>query len=640
MKEQKGNFSNDGKDTFDPRKKYVGVRLQQGVPLLDRDWNELEDIRRYEEAMLRRWYIGNGSPDDGFKISAVEPEANDFKIVAGRCLVDGFEAVNEKDLLYSEQDGVAELTKPTAKRVDLVYLDLWIGEITSREDDDLKNSDDVNVETCVRHRLEWRVRVAEGSEKYVREEFHHYYDIARVTWTAGEDIIPNASIQDIRRTGLALHLLKDVTAGLTDNSVVDTLHRHSKLVASDGSPDPALSVDKAGNVGIGTVDPKDKLDVRGTITTSGSNIELTQQASGNRYSYIDFHGDDTYTNYGLRVIRYNTGANAESRIHHRGTGILRLYTQESRSHIVLQPGGNVGIGISKPEADLHVDGDMRIGTSKTPRRLTIYGPKNSDTYDGALIVRWSTSPIYLRIDHNEIDCTQNLYLNYYSKRRVQVGSDTDGAGGMKVFGNLRVTGNISAGGGKGGYVTDRFVNQSGDVLEQGDVVILSRKSAKIYCGVEDNIPVPDADLTSDVYDRRVCGIVSEIVVEEEPEFPEGEEEIQAKNKPRRDVKGYGVFDDGVKRLQVFSANELEKLDIKKIGKGQIGEMVTMGCFAHCKVDADIFSIEVGDLLTTSPTKGHAQKVLEPEKAIGAIIGKALGSLKKGKEKIPILVVLQ
>ena len=115
-----------------------------------------------------------------------------------------------------------------------------------------------------------------------------------------------------------------------------------------------------GKVGIGTDDPKAKLDVRGTITTSGSNIELTQQASGNRYSYIDFHGDDTYIDYGLRVIRHNTGENAESRIQHRGTGILRLHTQESGSHIVLQPGGNVGIGTTDPKAKLHIAGNLRL----------------------------------------------------------------------------------------------------------------------------------------------------------------------------------------------------------------------------------------------------------------------------------------
>jgi hypothetical protein len=37
----------------------------------------------------------------------------------------------------------------------------------------------------------------------------------------------------------------------------------------------------------------------------------------------------------------------------------------------------------------------------------------------------------------------------------------------------------------------------------------------------------------------------------------------------------------------------------------------------------------------SPTKGHAQKVLKPSRATGAILGKALGLLEKGKGKIPV-----
>lgn len=62
--------------------------------------------------------------------------------------------------------------------------------------------------------------------------------------------------------------------------------------------------------------------------------------------------------------------------------------------------------------------------------------------------------------------------------------------------------------------------------------------------------------------------------------------------------------------------------------------------AYCKVDARHSSVEVGDLLTTSSTKGHAMKAEDPTKAIGAIIGKALGSLKDGLGMMPVLVTLQ
>jgi hypothetical protein len=60
----------------------------------------------------------------------------------------------------------------------------------------------------------------------------------------------------------------------------------------------------------------------------------------------------------------------------------------------------------------------------------------------------------------------------------------------------------------------------------------------------------------------------------------------------------------------------------------------------CKVDAQFGAIEVGDLLTTSPTPGHAMKTSDPFKAFGAVIGKALRPLTEGQGLIPILIALQ
>ena len=61
---------------------------------------------------------------------------------------------------------------------------------------------------------------------------------------------------------------------------------------------------------------------------------------------------------------------------------------------------------------------------------------------------------------------------------------------------------------------------------------------------------------------------------------------------------------------------------------------------YCKVDAEYSSIEVGDLLTTSPTPGHAMKADNPLQAFGAVIGKALRPLQSGQGLIPILIALQ
>jgi hypothetical protein len=61
---------------------------------------------------------------------------------------------------------------------------------------------------------------------------------------------------------------------------------------------------------------------------------------------------------------------------------------------------------------------------------------------------------------------------------------------------------------------------------------------------------------------------------------------------------------------------------------------------YCKVDATDAPIEVGDLLTTSPTPGHAMKASDPFKAFGAVIGKALRPLDGGRGLIPVLIALQ
>jgi len=61
---------------------------------------------------------------------------------------------------------------------------------------------------------------------------------------------------------------------------------------------------------------------------------------------------------------------------------------------------------------------------------------------------------------------------------------------------------------------------------------------------------------------------------------------------------------------------------------------------YCKVDAQYSSVNVGDLLTTSPTPGYAMKAEDTAKAFGCVIGKALQPLEQGRGLIPILIALQ
>ena len=69
-------------------------------------------------------------------------------------------------------------------------------------------------------------------------------------------------------------------------------------------------------------------------------------------------------------------------------------------------------------------------------------------------------------------------------------------------------------------------------------------------------------------------------------------------------------------------------------------LVAIAGRVYCKADAHAGPIEPGDLLTTSSTPGHAMKATDKNRSHGAIIGKAMSSLKKGTGLVLVLVNLQ
>ena len=216
----KGNFSNGGLDTFDASRRYVGVRLQQGVPLLDRDWNESEDIRRNFERRLRRHYIGQGvSATTGFRIEpAPSGVANDFQIQAGNVIVDGWDIQNDKPLLYSQQPGVLPMPPADAQQQNyLVYLDPNLTRIGAADEPSLKNPQDVNIETCLRDRLDWSVRVARVPEQPPGDA----YVLATIQRPPNAAVITADMIKDQRRTRLCLAETVDRSSAL--ETTVQTL---------------------------------------------------------------------------------------------------------------------------------------------------------------------------------------------------------------------------------------------------------------------------------------------------------------------------------------------------------------------------------------------------------------------------------
>jgi hypothetical protein len=57
-----------------------------------------------------------------------------------------------------------------------------------------------------------------------------------------------------------------------------------------------------------------------------------------------------------------------------------------------------------------------------------------------------------------------------------------------------------------------------------------------------------------------------------------------------------------------------------------------------KCDASIASISPGDMLTTSTTPGQAMKAIDRERSYGAVIGKAMTSLKRGECGLVLVLV--
>ena len=87
------------RNTFDPKKYYTKVIMQQGRVQVDADWNEQQAIDQYRIETEAKDVIGLcGAPmnNDGFKISV---QANNTLLIGkGRFYVDGILCENDADV--------------------------------------------------------------------------------------------------------------------------------------------------------------------------------------------------------------------------------------------------------------------------------------------------------------------------------------------------------------------------------------------------------------------------------------------------------------------------------------------------------------------------------------------------------------
>lgn len=188
-----------------------------------------------------------------------------------------------------------------------------------------------------------------------------------------------------------------------------------------------------------------------------------------------------------------------------------------------------------------------------------------------------------------------------------VGESTKGIGvfGSTDTGEAAVKGVHKGGGLAGFFDGDVFVSRDikvkgdvqltgADVAEQFDVVgdLAADPGCVVVLAGNDQVRVSD-----EPYDRKVAGVVS----------------------------GAGNYRPA---LVLDHSENTTRRALALTGK------------VWCKIDADCGPVAVGDMLTSSPTAGHAMRATDPVRAFGAVIGKALGSLDSGRGLLPVLVTLQ
>jgi hypothetical protein len=250
-------------------------------------------------------------------------------------------------------------------------------------------------------------------------------------------------------------------------------------------------------------------------------------------------------------------------------------------------GEAVGPGvIGKSQTWIGVYGE----TQSTTGGAAVFGEhKNNGTGVGGKssggIGVWGVSETYEGM-HAETKSTTTAALAAY---QMNAGSDTAalyakhaGNRTAAVFeGDVVVTGDI------------RLSNA--DCAEDFDIAILEQIEPGTVMAIDAEGKLRP---TEQAYDKRVAGVIS----------------------------GAGNYKPGIVLDKQDSS--VNRMPIALLGK------------VYCKVDAQYGAIEVGDLLTTSPTMGHAMKVNDPLKAFGAVIGKALRPIEEGQGLIPILIALQ
>ena len=403
----------------------------------------------------------------------------------------------------------------------------------------------------------------------------------------------------------------------------------------------------AGNIGIGTAAPSQKLQIMGTVRANGIQIPvnvtagyvLTTDAAGNgtwqeptgsgggfELPYtgevtsstpafsITNHGTNTNSSAIYAKVDASTGSEGNAAGEFVATGtpshaILAYSDYQSAIHVTYS--GTVGPAIT-------CNGSGTGGASITCTKLGGYGVKGWSTNTGASIASrggWfgsnSPSGVGVQAEADGADATA-------------VYAETEGANGKSVFALAT---------GLSGVAVHAAANSSAGV---GLIASGGWKSAQFYGNVE-------------IYEHGTTNKVIELgkgldyaegfdVVDGGDAVAPGTVLVIDPDNPGRLACSRDAYDSKVAGI-IAGANALGSG--VRLGAGQFDHDVALAGRVYCNVVALDEAVRPGDLLTTSDVPGYAMKVRDADRARGAILGKAMEPLAKGtKGQILVLVTLQ
>lgn len=158
-----GDFS---RLTWDRRKHYTAVLMQQGRLQLDADWNEQIDIIMHRLGTEVADYLGHSAVParvpDGFRIEPPDPKATALRVAPGRIYVEGRLFENEDPLDVPLADLLPD--KPVSGPY-VVYVDTWQRHVTFVEDPDIREVALGGPDTATRLQNDWRIRMEATTDK-------------------------------------------------------------------------------------------------------------------------------------------------------------------------------------------------------------------------------------------------------------------------------------------------------------------------------------------------------------------------------------------------------------------------------------------------------------------------------------------